>query len=237
MSALFNNVHLNENKSAVIAEFLGTFLFTLTIALSTISNEEVAPLAYGFLTMALVFCFGYLSGGHFNPAISFSVWVSGAKDGFGITKVILYTVSQTSAALAAALYCKVIVISKTVPAPDTPIAILNIISVIFSEAIFTFVLCSVQLHVACSKGTQGNNYYGFAVGMAVLSGGLVMGGIRGGAFNPAVATGLQAARCLTLDCAPLASVWIFWIGELAGATAAAVLYKLVTDTVPTGASS
>lgn len=231
MASLFQKLHFNDSKSAVIAEFIGTFLYTLTVALATISNQEIAPIAYGFLMMALVFAFGYLSGAHFNPAVSFAIWLAGAKEGFGLKKVILYTIFQTGGATAAALYC-VMIHGANFPTPNTPILPLSILQVCFSEAIFTFVLASIQLHVGCSH-LKGNNFYGFAIGMAYLSGGLVMGGITGGVFNPAVATGLIVMRCVTTYCLPLLSVWIFWLGELVGAGAAAFLFRIVTEALAT----
>ena len=67
---IFQTLHFSENKSAVIVEFIGTFLFTLTIPLAGINDNETAPIAIGFMYMALVFSFAYLSGAHMNPAIS-----------------------------------------------------------------------------------------------------------------------------------------------------------------------
>jgi aquaporin Z len=60
---------------------------------------------------------------------------------------------------------------------------------ILVEFIFTFALALVVLNVATAKGTEGNSFYGLAIGFTVMVGAMVGGGISGGAFNPAVGFG------------------------------------------------
>ena len=59
---------------------------------------------------------------------------------------------------------------------------------------FTFALVWVVLHVATARGTDGNSFYGLAIGFTVLTGAFAVGGISGGAFNPAIALGAMTAR-------------------------------------------
>lgn len=217
---IFEKLHFSEYKSAVIVEFVGTFLFVLTIPLSAINNSEVSPLAVGFMLMSLVFSFGYLSGGHFNPAVSFAVWLS-TKD-FTKDKLILYTLAQCSGSFAAALYC-VMIQGPSFPTPNAGLDVTKMVRAFLAESVYTFVLASVVLHVANSK-QKNNNFYGFAIGMAVLSASLCVGDVSGGAFNPAVATGLTLMRCLTTYCVPLANLWLYWASELLGAFVASILY-------------
>ena len=52
-----------------------------------------------------------------------------------------------------------------------------------------------RTQVACSR-QKDNHFYGFAIGMTVLSGAMTVGSVSGGAFNPAVSTGLQLVKCV-----------------------------------------
>merc|ERR1719473_422385 len=103
-----------------------------------------------------------------------------------------------------------------------------------AEVLYTFVLCFVVLNAAGSKkagcgswpidkpgGPQ--QFYGLAIGFVVIAGGYGAGAISGGAFNPAVALGLDVSS------AGVGFGWGFaYTGyELIGAAIAAGLFRLV----------
>ena len=98
-----------------------------------------------------------------------------------------------------------------------------------AELVYTFALANVVLHVAYSR-QRSNDFYGFAIGMVVLAAAFSVGGFTGGAFNPAVATGIQLVRCFTGDCKPLVHVWLYWVAPLGGAFLGGLLYNIL-DTV------
>ena len=64
-----------------------------------------------------------------------------------------------------------------------------LVPALLAELLFTFALCFVILEVATSKRTEGNSYYGLAIGFTVMAGAYAVGGVSGGVFNPAVAAG------------------------------------------------
>ena len=68
---------------------------------------------------------------------------------------------------------------------------------LLAEVIWTFVLCFVVLGVATNSATEGNSFFGAAIGLTVTAGAFSIGGISGGAFNPAVALGLSFAKNLS----------------------------------------
>jgi aquaporin Z len=55
--------------------------------------------------------------------------------------------------------------------------------------LFTFALAYVVLNVATSSDHPDNSFYGLAIGFTVAAGAVAVGGISGGAFNPAVVLG------------------------------------------------
>ena len=91
-----------------------------------------------------------------------------------------------------------------------------------SEFLFTFALAYVVLNVATAKATAGNSNYGLAIGFTVLTGAFAVGGISGGAFNPAVAVGITA-----MGPVEVANIWIFLLADFAGGAAAGLLFKFL----------
>jgi aquaporin Z len=103
---------------------------------------------------------------------------------------------------------------------------------LLAEFLFTFALVYVVLNVATAKGTEANSFYGWAIGFTVLVGALAVGGITGGAFNPAVAIGGAFMNIFAWS-----NIWIYLIAELvAGAAAAVVFVFLHPDESPALAS-
>merc|ERR1719316_538121 len=61
------------------------------------------------------------------------------------------------------------------------------------EVLYTFMLCFVVLRVTADVNSDKSEYFPIAIGFVVVAGGYAGGGISGGAFNPAVAFGLDVA--------------------------------------------
>ena len=91
------------------------------------------------------------------------------------------------------------------------------------EVLYTFMLCFVVLNVAATKATEGNQYYGLAIGFVIVAGGYAGGGVSGGAFNAAMAFGIDVPS------AGLGFGWSFayLAYELIGAALAAGPYRVV----------
>ena len=92
------------------------------------------------------------------------------------------------------------------------------------EFIFTFALCLVVLNVATAKNTEGNSFYGLAIGFTITVAALVAGGISGGAFNPAVGCGPITFK-YWIEKGTLDHIGYYIVGPfLGGAVAAAVFW-------------
>jgi aquaporin Z len=90
------------------------------------------------------------------------------------------------------------------------------------EFLFTFALAYVVLNVGTAKGTEGNSFYGLAIGFTVAAGAFAVGGVSGGAFNPAVAIGAMVLGLLSWG-----DIWIYLIANIAGAVAAANVFLFI----------
>ena len=82
---------MSEIPSYLI-EFIGTFFF-LSVILVTGS-----PIPIVVALLAVIYLGGNVSGGHYNPAVTFMFWLDGASS---ISKSAVYIVSQLLGATAA----------------------------------------------------------------------------------------------------------------------------------------
>ncbi|HVQ41509.1 MAG TPA: aquaporin [Vicinamibacterales bacterium] len=199
-----------------IAEFIGTFFLVLTIGCTVMAGGTgvIPPLAIGAALMVMVYAGGHVSGAHYNPAVTLAVFLRGrcaAKD------VLPYMGSQVLGSLTAAavaMFLRPDFVATAIHA-DFP-------RVAAAEFFYTFALAYVVLNVATAKGTQGNSFYGLAIGFTVLVGAFAVGDISGGAFNPAVAVGAASLGFVTW-----ANVWMHLLADFAGAALAAVTFKML----------
>jgi len=205
-----------------LVEFIGTFFLVLVVCLS--GGNFLAPIGIGAILMVMVYMGGPISGAHYNPAVTFAVWLRGKispKDS------LIYMFAQFLAAFAAA-YFFFLIWGRNIGGPK-PMTDINILKPFAVEMVFTFALALVVLSVATSKKSAGNQYYGLAIGTTVLACAIAGGGISGGAFNPAVGMGpiLVDAIFGSCPCEPEQFLWIYIAGPFAGGTLAAIAYRII----------
>jgi aquaporin Z len=199
-----------------LTELIGTFFLVFTIGCTVIGGGAgvIPPLAIGAALMVMIFAGGHVSGGHYNPAVTLGVWIRGRCD----TKdVVPYWISQIVGAALAAMAVKYLR-AGTAVTPMTPV----VGPALLAEFLFTFALVFVVLNVATAKGTSGNSFYGLAIGMTVMTGAFAVGNISGGAFNPAVATGITIMGLSTWG-----NIWIYLVGDFLGGAVAALAFKTI----------
>lgn len=211
----------------LIVEAIGTFFLVLTVGQVVLDPGAgaMAPLAIGSALMVMVYAGGHISGGHYNPAVTLGVWLRGRA---AATELAAYTAVQVLGGVLAAL----LVAYMKGPVTVVPM-VLDAGPALVAELLFTFALVFVILNVATARGTEGNSYYGLAIGFTVMVGAYAVGGVSGGAFNPAVAVGLIA-----MGLAAPASLWIYLVAQVAGGAAAALVFNALDlgDDKPTTAT-
>jgi aquaporin Z len=199
-----------------ITEFIGTFFLVLTIGCTVIPGAPgvIPPVAIAAVLMAMIFAGGHISGAHYNPAITLALFIRGRCDA---KDILPYWIAQFAAGVAAA-YTAVYLTGKS----GTPMEISNVPVAFVAEFLFTFALAYVILNVATAKGTSNNSFYGLAIGMTVMAGAFAVGGISGGAFNPAVAVAIATMKLVSFS-----QIWIHLVADLAGAVAASLVFKFI----------
>src|SRR5262249_8331879 len=195
----------------------GTFFLVLTIGCAVLKPNDagaMAPLTIGSALMVMIFAGGHISGAHYNPAVTLAVWLRGKCSTTDVPGYMLAQVVGGGVAAYVALFFKHF---PTISAGDP-----DVVRALLAEFLFTFALCYVVLNVATAKGTSGNSFYGLAIGFTVLTGAYSVGAVSGGAFNPAVAVGVTV-----MGLSAVANIWIFLVGNFAGAAVAAILFRFL----------
>jgi aquaporin Z len=204
-----------------VVEFIGTFFLVFTVGM-TVKNPDaaaLAPLAIGSSLMIMVYAGGHFSGGHYNPAVTLGVTLRGKcswNDAIG------YWIAQVIAGIVAAgcvWFIKGTATGGTMPTSPTPWTY-NALAQLLGEFLFTFALVYVVLNTATAKGTEGNSFYGLAIGFTVMVGAFAIGPVSGGAFNPAVAVGL-----IVMGLSSATGFIIHLIADFLGGAAAAYLFN------------
>jgi len=202
----------------LLTEFVGTFIFLTVIALSGTAGA-FAPLAIGMALMAMVYMGGHVSGAHYNPAVSFGLWL---RQVIPASTMGLYWAVQIVAGVLAFTLGYLIAGKHGGIHPGTSVGVLSAVG---AEVVFTTALVLVVLNVAATKETAGNSYYGLAIGATVAAGAFIAGPISGGAFNPAVGIGATFAGA-AFGHDSLSDLFIYIVGPLAGAAVAAIVHWL-----------
>ena len=197
-----------------LVEFIGTFFLVLTVGMTVLdpNSTQFAPLAIGSALMIMVYAGGHISGGHYNPAVTVAVWLRGRCPA---ADVLPYIGAQLFAGVVAAI----LVMALKGDPPTTPDEI-KLPSALLAEFFGTFALCYVVLNVATAKATAGNSNYGLAIGFTVTTMAFAFGPLSGGAFNPAVATGLTV-----MHKEAAANIWIYLVSNFGAAVFAAETFK------------
>jgi len=204
--------------SRYVTEFIGTLFLVLTIGLSVLGGTSLAPLAIGASLMVMVYMGGHISGAHYNPAVSLAIFMRGklsARD------LVPYWIAQVAGAVAAALLVWIIMGQTFAPAPGAAATSMQALLV---EILYTFALAMVVLNVATSPATEGNSFYGLAIGFTIVAAAFAGGPISGGAFNPAVGIGPTIIHA-TLGEGSWQHLWLYLVGPLAGGALAAGVFQ------------
>jgi len=199
-----------------LVELIGTFFLVFVIALT--GN----PLAIGSILMVMVYMGGHISGAHYNPAVTLGVLI---RKKIETKEAIVYMAFQVIGAFLAALLYYLIYGKTFAPAPDPGF---NILKSVLIEGTFTFALVMVVLNVAIHKKTEGNSYYGLAIGFTFLAAVFAGGPISGGAFNPAVGLGPILMDTFAGG-SSMGNLWVYIVGPFGGGIVAGLIFNYLNS--------
>ena len=188
----------------------------------------LTALAFGLAIVASAYCIGNISGCHVNPAVSLGVLLSGGmekKDFVG------YVIAQCLGALLGAGLLALIfklggVKDMTGGFGSNGLAGVNgsAVAGLLVEIVLTFIFVLCILGVTSKKAGHGS-FGGLIIGLT-LTGVHILGiGLTGTSVNPARSFGPALVTLFCGNSAPIAALWVFIVGPLAGAALAAIVYK------------
>lgn len=210
----------------LFAEFFGTFWLVFGGCGSAVLAAGFPELGIGFAGVSLAFgltvltmayAVGHISGGHFNPAVSFGLWAAGR---FPAKDLVPYIIAQVVGGLAAGFVLFQIA-SGTAGFQAGGFASngfgelspggYSLHAALITEIVMTFMFLTVILGATSKRAPAG--FAPIAIGLCLTLIHLVSIPITNTSVNPARSTGVA----FFADTAAASQLWLFWLAPIVGA--------------------
>ena len=205
-----------------VAEFTGTMMLTLLacgVAVATGVNYVGTALAFGLVIVAMAYSIGNVSGCHINPAVSFSMALTGKMTWSEFGK---YFISQVLGAITGSALLGAILGSFTsLGANSFDGTTVTVWVALLVEVILTFVFVLTILGVTDKK--ENGHVTGIVIGLTLTLVHLFGLPFTGTSVNPARSIGPAIFQGGDALC----NVWVFILAPMVGAFLAALFYKSV----------
>ncbi|NOR55978.1 MAG: aquaporin Z [Sulfurovum sp.] len=216
------------------AEFFGTFWLVLGGCGAAVLAAGFPDVGIGFLGVAFAFgltvltmayAVGHISGGHFNPAVSFGLWTAGK---FETKELLPYIVAQVVGGTLGAFVLYLIASGQagfeaggfaSNGFGELSPGKYNLSSVIITEVVMTFMFLFIILGATDAKAPAGFAPIAIGLGLTLIH--LISIPVSNTSVNPARST----AAALFADTAAMGQLWVFWVAPIAGAILAGLVWR------------
>jgi MIP family channel proteins len=218
---------MSQEARKFLAEMIGTFalvLFGAGAIMQQVTTQSVGTtgiaVAHGLAILVGIYAFGHISGGHFNPSVTFGMLVT-RRIGFG--GAISYWIAQL---LGASIGAGVLFAAYHGGPPEAHLGAPSIapdvtpMMAVLLEATMAFMLVIVIFGSAVDPRAP-KGFAGLAIGFTLIGNILFGGALTGASFNPARAFGPALIAGYWQD------QWVYWVGPLLGGAVAALFYDRV----------
>ncbi|XP_047446502.1 aquaporin-4-like [Mugil cephalus] len=225
----FKGIWTKDFWRAVSGEYLATLIFVLLGLGSTINwaagKEKPPPadlvlisLCFGLSIATMVQCFGHISGGHINPAVTAAMVVTRK---LSLAKAVFYVVAQCLGAITGAgiLYLVTPAAVRGSFGVTTVNSDISLGHGLLVELLITFELVFAVFATCDPKRTDLGGSASLAIGLAVVIGHLFAIPYTGASMNPARSFG---PAMVTLN---FENHWVYWVGPVLGGILAGGLYE------------
>src|SRR5437588_2394632 len=212
-----------------VAEFVGAFALIFIGVGSIVTANSIhdpsligVAIAHGVAIAVMVSALGHISGGHFNPAITFGFLITRRiKPALGV----VYWLAQLGGGALGALLVRDLLPRAAGNAVHLGVPELghgvDSGAGFALEAIFTFFLVWVVFATAVDPSGTFKSIAGLALGLTITIDIRFGGPLTGAAMNPARAFGPQLVG------SHWSHAWVWYAGPVLGAAVAAALYELL----------
>ncbi|KDP22430.1 hypothetical protein JCGZ_26261 [Jatropha curcas] len=211
-----------------LAEFISTFFYVFAVVGSSMAARKLMPAAdpssliivataNSFALSSAIYIAANISGGHVNPAVTFSMAVGGH---ISVPTALFYWISQMLASVMACVFLKVAIVGQNLPTYTIAEEMTG-----FGASILEGVLTFGLVYTIYAAGDPRRSLPGaigpLAIGLVAGANVLAAGPFSGGSMNPASAFGSAVVAGRFKNQA------VYWVGPLIGATVAGLLYDNV----------
>ena len=226
-------------SSKLAAELLGTFWLVLGgcgSAVLAAAFPEVGigltgvSLAFGLTVLTGAYALGPISGGHFNPAVSFGLWAGGR---FPASQLVPYIIAQVVGAILAAAVLYLIASGQAGFDLKAGFASngfgehspgkYGFGAALVTELVMTFMFLIVILGATHKRASPG--FAGLAIGLALTLIHLISIPVTNTSVNPARSTG----PALFVGGWAIEQLWLFWLAPIVGAVIGATIYRTIGE--------
>ncbi|XGV97379.1 MAG: aquaporin Z [Leptolyngbya sp. BL-A-14] len=189
-------------------------------------------LAFGLTVLTMAYAVGHISGGHFNPAVSFGLW---AGKRFPGSELLPYIVAQVlgGALAGGAIYVIASGRAGFALTGSNPLATngfgahspggYSLAACFLAEVLLTFMFLLIILGATDRRAPVG--FAPIAIGLALTLIHLISIPVTNTSVNPARSTGVALFAGAEL----FSQVWLFWLAPILGALLAGWFYSNVFD--------
>lgn len=227
----------------LFAELFGTFWLVLGgcgSAVLAAGFPEVGigllgvSLAFGLTVLTMAYSVGYISGAHFNPAVTIGLWAAGR---FPARDILSYVAAQVAGAVLGAATLYLIASGKSdFVLGQNGLAVNGINSLspggydlgagLLVEVVLTMGFLLVILGSTDARAPVG--FAPLAIGLALVLIHLVSIPVTNTSVNPARSTG----PALLVGGEALRQLWLFWLAPIAGALAGGFVHRWLANSAP-----
>lgn len=217
---------ITENKKLwkmLVAEFVGTLLLVAVGVGACLGSPSIVQIAltFGLTVATIVQAIGHVSGGHINPAVTVSFFITGE---INLIRTVLYILVQCVGAIVGAAILKALLpeglINGNLGFTQVDSSIPAVHGMCF-ELIFTFVLLFVIHGVCDGRRNDVKGSAALAIGLAVAAVHLSGINFTGSSVNPARTLGPAVVMNYWEN------QWVYWVGPITGGALAGLVYKFI----------
>lgn len=185
-------------RSSLRGEFVGTFLLGCAVACAGAATENTAlapltPMAVISILTGLIYAFGPVSGAVYNPAAALALIMRGRMT---LSDAVRFVGVEIAAATAAGVMGFLIYGVSAVPTILDPSTVAGLARAGLAEALFTFTIMTVVLHLGTTRAHADNDVGGLAIGLTIFGSAICASKISSACFNPSLAIGLYLSKAL-----------------------------------------